>query len=97
MFGELSVSLGNKILHFQLHMEETDDENWESFFDDAPEYFPDFQCDSDSDDLLVPVGDGLEDGGEGGDADAGADEHGVLGPVDVGGGGAEGAEDGMGR
>ena len=41
-------------------------------------------------DLPVAVHDGLEDGGEGGDADARADEDGVLGAEDVAGGGAEG-------
>ena len=52
MFGEYLLEI--KFLHFQLHMEETDDENWESFFYDAPEYFPDFHCDSDSDDCPPP-------------------------------------------
>ena len=37
-------------------------------------------------DLPVPVHDGLQDGGERGDADAGADEDGVGGAEDVGGG-----------
>ena len=35
--------------------------------------------------LPVPVHDGLQDGGEGGDADAGADQDGVLGPEDLAG------------
>ena len=34
----------------------------------------------------IPVHDGLEDGGEGGDADAGTDKNGVLGVEDLGGG-----------
>jgi len=36
-------------------------------------------------DLPISVHDGLKDGGEGGHANAGADEDGVLGPEDVAG------------
>lgn len=43
--------------------------------------------------LPVLVHDGLEDGGEGRDPDAGADEDGVLGPEDVAGRGAVRAVD----
>ena len=43
--------------------------------------------------LPVPVHDGLQDGGKGGDADAGADQDGVLGPEDLAGWCAERAVD----
>ena len=43
--------------------------------------------------LNPPVHDGLEDGGEGGDPDAGADKDGVLCMEDLTGGGSEGTVD----